>query len=171
MNSLIDFLINYYTEAKIESILFILIGSISISLTLIFQLIIKYSFFKGIAIPFLFGGVIQIIFGSIIYFQTTKAIIKLENQIKNKTTYIQYSEISHIETVLQNYINYKWIEYILIIAGIILMTAFHKSSQTFWKGLGLGLIIQVGLILCLNMVAKNRIETYLQHLSTYETIK
>ena len=63
----VNFIHTYFTEERIESLFFIIIGSIAIALALIFLGIIKYSFFKGLAFPLLFIGIIQIIIGFNIY--------------------------------------------------------------------------------------------------------
>lgn len=164
MNSPLDFATNYFTEEKIESLFYIIIGSIAILLALTFLLIIKYSFFKGFAIPLLLVGIMQLMIGSIIYTRTPKDIIRLEQQIKNQSQFIQNNEIPRMETVLQSFMIYKWIEISFMIIGIILITIFYKSPQTFWKGLALGLLIQASLMLCLDVIAEQRAENYLQFL-------
>lgn len=63
----IQFIENYFTEEKIESIIFIIVGLLSIALSFVFLLIIKYVFYKGFAYPLLIIGIIQLIVGTIIY--------------------------------------------------------------------------------------------------------
>lgn len=164
MNSSLDFVTNYFTEEKIESLFFIIIGSIAVLLALIFLLIIKYSFFKGMAIPLLLVGTMELIVGSKIYQRTPSDIIRVEQNIKTNTRDLQTIEIPRIEIVLQNFVIYKWIEICLILTSIILILVFYKSPQAFWKGLGLGLLIQACLLLCLNVMAEQRAETYLHFL-------
>lgn len=164
MNLSLDFVTNYFTEEKIESLFFIIIGSIAVLLALIFLLIIKYSFFKGMAIPLLLLGTMQLIIGGKIYQRTPSDIVRVEQTIKTNTRDLQTIEIPRIETALQNFIIYKWIEITLIITSIILILVFYKSPQTFWKGLGLGLLIQACLLLCLNVIAEQRAEIYLNFL-------
>ncbi|MBA4241945.1 MAG: hypothetical protein C0448_14560 [Sphingobacteriaceae bacterium] len=164
MNSSLDFVTNYFSEEKIESLFFIIIGSIAVLLALIFLLIIKYSFFKGMAIPLLLVGTMELIVGSKIYQRTPSDIVRVEQNIKTNTRDLQTIEIPRIEIVLQNFVIYKWIEICLILTSIILILVFYKSPQTFWKGLGLGLLIQACLLLCLNVMAEQRAETYLHFL-------
>ena len=163
MNQL-DFIHTYFTEEKIESLFFIIIGSIAIALALIFLGIIKYSFFKGMAYPLLFIGLIQVVVGSIVYLRVPKDIERVEQMASQQPNLIQTTEIPRMETVLQNFTIYKWIEITLIITGIILIIAFYKSPQTFWKGLGLGLLIQSNTMLCLDMMAEHRADIYMQFL-------
>ncbi len=163
MNQL-DFIHTYFTEEKIESLFFIIIGSIAIALALIFLGIIKYSFFKGMAYPLLFIGLIQVVVGSIVYLRVPKDIERIEQMVSQQPQLLQTIEIPRIETVLQNFTIYKWIEIMLIITGIILIIVFYKSPQTFWKGIGLGLLIQSNIMLCLDMMAEHRADIYMQFL-------
>jgi hypothetical protein len=164
MNPSLDFVTHYFTEEKIGSLFFIIIGFITVLLALIFLLIIKYSFFKGIAIPLLLVGTLQIIIGSTIYHKTPKDISRVEQIIKTNTHVLQTTEIPRIKIVLQNFVFYKWIEISLMITSIILTIILNKSSQSFWRGLALGLLVQAFLMLCLDLMAQQRAEIYLQFL-------
>jgi hypothetical protein len=160
----VNFIQTYFTEERIESLIFIIIGSIAITLTLIFLSIIKYSFFKGLAYPLLFIGIIQIVVGFNIYNRSQKDIIRVEQIVKTSKKQLQTTEIPRMKTVIKNFAIYKWTEIILMLTGIFLITRFYKSPLTFWKGLGLGLLIQAGIMLCLDIIAEHRAEIYLQYL-------
>lgn len=163
MNHL-PFIQTYFTEEKIESLFFIVIGSVAIILAIVFLCIIKYSFFKGMAYPLLLIGLIQVIVGSNIYMRTPQDIERVEKIIRNQTQYLQTTEILRVKNVLQNFTIYKWIEITLIILGVILILIFYKSQQPFWKGLGLGLLIQTCIILSLDIIAEHRADIYLRYL-------
>jgi uncharacterized membrane protein len=160
----VNFIQTYFTEERIESLIFIIIGSIAITLALIFLSIIKYSFFKGLAYPLLFIGIIQIVVGFNVYNRSSTDISRVEHIFNTNKYQLQVNEIPRIEAVLTNFMIFKWIEIILIITSIFLITRFYKSPQTFWKGLGLGLLIQAGIMLCLDIIAEHRAEIYLQFL-------
>ncbi len=161
----VNFVTTYFTEEEIESLFFIIVGVITISLAFIFWFIIKYSFYNGLAFPFLIIGLIQLIVGTTVYIRSPKDIVKVEHIIKHEPQKIQTEELPRMETVMKSFTIYKWIEIALILTGIILFMSFYNSSQTFWKGLGLGLIIQASLMLSLDIVAEKRGGTYIQHLS------
>jgi uncharacterized membrane protein len=160
-----NFVTTYFTEEKIESLFFIIIGIIAVFLALIFLFLIKYSFYKGLAFPLLLIGLIQLIVGTTVYFRSPKDIIKVEQIIKNEPQRIQTEELPRMETVMQNFSIYKIIELLLILTGCILFVFFHNSPQTFWKGLGLGLIMQACIMLTLDIAAEKRGKNYIQHLS------
>lgn len=161
----VNFVTTYFTEEKIESLFFIIVGVMTISLAFIFWFIIKYSFYTGSAFPFLLIGLIQLIVGTTVYIRSPKDIVKVEHIIKHEPQKIQTEELPRMETVMKSFTIYKWIEITLILIGVVLFMSFYNSSQTFWKGLGLGLIIQASIMLTLDIVAEKRGRTYIQHLS------
>jgi hypothetical protein len=164
MGNLFHFIEIYFKEEQIESLFFVIIGSIALLLAGIFLFIIKYSFFKGFAIPFLVIGFIQLGVGLSIYNRSEKDIIRVIHFIKQEPKKTQTEEIPRMEKVIQNFIIYRWIELILIIGSTILFIAFYKSPQTFWKGIALGLLIQSGITLSLDVIAEKRGHIYLETL-------
>jgi hypothetical protein len=107
---------------------------------------------------------IQIAVGSTVYVRVPKDIERVEQMVSQQPQLLQTIEIPRMETVLQNFTIYKWIEITLIITGIILIIVFYKSPQTFWKGIGLGLLIQATIMLCLDIMAQYRADIYIEHL-------
>ncbi len=165
-----DFITTYFTEEKIESLFFIIISIITIALALIFLFLIKYSFFKGMAIPLLAFGIIELSAGAIVLTQSAKDLTRIEQIIKNEPQLIQSQELPKMEFIIKNFVIYKWIEIILIITGVVLFIMFYKSSQTFWKGFGLGLLMQASIMLSLNILAQQRLQIYILQLIPNEYI-
>lgn len=161
-----DYVTTYFTEEKIENLFFIIIGIITIALALIFLLLIKYSFFKGMAIPLLAIGIMELSVGTFFFNNSVHEIAQVEHMLKNKSQLLQTHELHRMELVLKNCTIYKFIEIFLISIGVILFIVFYKSSQIFWKGFGLGLLIQAGLMLYLNMLSQQRLHLYIMHLNS-----
>ncbi len=155
-----DFIAIYFTEEKIQLLFVIILGIMSILLASTFLFIIKYSFFKGLAIPLLLIGVIQLTAGIIVYNRTPKDLERVQQFVKQSNDNIKTIELPRIEKVIQDFVIYKWIEVILIITGMILWVIFKDSYQTFWKGLALGLLIQASVMLSLDLVAEKRAKNY-----------
>ena len=65
---------------------------------------------------------------------------------------------------MKNFVLYRRIEIALIIYGIILY--FYFQPQTFWKGIVLGLSIQISFMLFLDYYAESRGEVYLMFLQS-----
>ena len=156
----IDFINTFFSEEKIESLFFIIIGIIAILLAALFLFIIKYSFYKGIAIPLLLIGTIQVFIGINNYNLSLKHLKKIEHPLNNNLKNTPIIEQIRMEAVIRDFNIYKWIEIVFIICGIIVYLIFSKSSQVFWKGIGLGLLIQSSLMLTLNLIAEDRRNSY-----------
>jgi predicted membrane channel-forming protein YqfA (hemolysin III family) len=161
---LIGFEESYFKQEQIESLIFIILGILSICLALIFLGIIKYSFFKGMAVPLLAVGLIQLIVGTTIYLRSPEDKYRVTQMLINERSKIKTEEIPRMEKVMQNFTVYKWIEIVLILASIILLIIFYSSPQTYWKGLALGLLIQAIMMLSLDVLAENRGQVYIEQL-------
>lgn len=164
----LDFIKNYFTQEKIESVFFILIGLVAISFALINLFIIKYSFYKGLAYPLLMIGLIQIGVGTTSYSRSSKDMIRVEHFVKMDTQKIHTEEIPRMEAAIENFFLYKWIEIATLLSGIVLFFYCKNSLHVFWKGIGLGLVIQATLMISLDSVAEKRSIIYLKqlHVST-----
>jgi hypothetical protein len=159
-----DIITSYFTEEKLQSAIFIIIGVIAILFALIFLWLIKYSFFKGMAIPLFFIGMMQVSAGIITYNQSQKYSAKMELLLSNKPEEVKSEELKRMQIVLKNYANYKLTELILLLIGIALFILFNKSPQTFWKGLGLGLLLQASVLLALHLLSEQSGKMYVEQL-------
>lgn len=133
--------------------IFIITGILAIAFALFFLLIIKYSFFKGLAIVLLSSGILQISYGSFtlagcreIY--PPQCFGGFSKEVLNIIT--QISEISHL----------TWLMLALLAGGILLFITFLRSSQTFWRGVGLGMIIQGALSAALFQAELMELKSY-----------
>lgn len=152
----------YFEAEKAESLLFILIGLAGILLAGYFLLKLKLPFYKGMAWPFIAIALIQLVVGTSVYFRSAKDIERVNTMLKTDSMKIQTEEIPRMETVMRNFVVYRWIEIGLILAGLLLF--FSSSPATFLRGLGLGLAIQSGFMLLLDFFAESRGIVYLQYL-------
>ena|ERR1700752_5343415 len=159
-----DFIRIYFTEEKIESIIFVILGICAIALALFFWFIIKYSLFNGIAYPFLLIGIIQVIVGTSIIMRTSKDIERVENMAIHDSVKIKTEELPRMEKVLKDFKTYKIIELLLIVSGLFLYIYFFNAKLPFWKGLGLGLVIQSFIMLALDLLAEDRAAKYIDEL-------
>lgn len=71
-----------------------------------------------------------------------------------------------MKEVMKNFVIYRYVEIIVIILGLILF--FYFPIHTFWRGIGIGLFIQVSLMLSLDYFAEKRGAKYLEYLTTLE---
>lgn len=152
--------ITYLSEEKIQNLFCIFLGSLSIILSLIFLGIIKYSFYKGMAIPLLVFGALQLATGLIVSNRITADIIKVKQMQRQDFEKTKTEELLRMQKLQENFTTYKWLEMALMLCGIIIYIRFRRSPLTFWKGLGLGLLLQAGISLSLDCLGESRARRY-----------
>ncbi|MFM9989703.1 hypothetical protein [Flavobacterium sp.] len=88
----------------------------------------------------------------------------VENLMKKEPFKIQTEEIPRMNVVMKNFVIYRYVEFALMLCGLILF--FVSPGQTILKGLGIGLFIQASLMLSLDFFAEKRGTEYLKQLIT-----
>jgi hypothetical protein len=102
--------------------------------------------------------------GVTLIYRSPKDIIRVETYFSEKNEMIQKEEIPRMESVMRNFVIFRYTEITLIIVGIILMYGFRQNLLL--NGIGLGLFIQSSVVLLLDFFAERRGEVYLAYLKT-----
>ncbi len=157
-------IVKYFTGEKMESFLFLGLGIAGLIIALVFLFVLKTSFLKAAAIPFILVSVLEIIVGLTLIIRSPKDVIRVENYLSNHKEMIQTTEIPRMEKVMQNFVIFRYVEIGLILVGIGLM--YGAKNNAWWNGIGLGLFIQCGIVLLLDFFAERRGETYLVYLKS-----
>lgn len=155
-------IVKYFTGERLESFLFLGLGISGFAIGISFLFILKTSFLKGIAIPFLLVSFLEIVVGITLIYRSPKDIIRVETYLSKKNEMIQQEEIPRMESVMRNFVIFRYTEITLIILGIILMYGFRQNLLL--NGIGLGLFIQSSIVLLLDFFAERRGEVYLAYL-------
>lgn len=158
--------ITYFEEEKIQNLFCVILGSLSLILALIFLFIIKYSFYKGMAIPLLLFGMLQVAIGTLVFTRSSTGLTRIQQMMEQDPERIKTEELARMQAILQNFQFYQWIEITLVLAGVLLYLRFYRSSSTFWKGVGLGLMLQTSVTLGLDTLAQSRGQEYVQFLQS-----
>jgi len=158
--------INYFSAEKSESLLFILVGLIAISVSAYFILQIKQPFYNGMSWPLIAIAFIQITVGTSVYFRSPKDIQRVTSIVQTQKEKISSEEIPRMQVVMNNFIIYRYVEIVLLISGLLLMFLFDRSF--FLKGIGIGLFIQSALMLSLDFFAEKRVQEYLDFLQSIQ---
>jgi tRNA uridine 5-carbamoylmethylation protein Kti12 len=87
----------YFNAEKYESLLFILVGVVTISFATYFLIKLKRPFYNGIAYPLIAIALIQLTVGCSVYFRSPKDIERVIEIIQSNKTKIQTEEISRME--------------------------------------------------------------------------
>ncbi|MCL6260790.1 hypothetical protein M3O96_16935 [Aquiflexum sp. TKW24L] len=157
-------IIKYFNGEKAESYIFSLVGVIALAMALYFVFGLKTSFWKGVAIPFVVVAILEVIVGFTIVTRSENDMIRAEKFVQNEPEKIKTDEIPRMETVLRNFVIYRYVEIALIIFGIVLM--YTTPIDTFWQGIGLGFFIKAGIVLGLDFFAERRGQFYLEYLNS-----
>jgi len=157
-------IVKYFTGERLESFLFLGLGILGLAIAISFLFILKTTFLKGVAIPFLLVSFLEIAVGVTLIYRSPKDIIRVETYFSEKNEMIQKEEIPRMESVMRNFVIFRYTEITLIIFGIILMYGFRQNLLL--NGIGLGLFIQSSVVLLLDFFAERRGEVYLAYLRT-----
>lgn len=158
----------YFTAEKQESLLFILIGVAGILTAIVFFFFLKTGFYKGAAIPLVLIGLLLGVVGYTVHQRSD------DDRKRNVYAYdmnpgeLKSKEIPRMEVVMKNFIAYRWVEIVLLVAGAALYVYFTRnSSNDFLRGLGLGLATMALLALLADYFAEKRGHVYLNGLRSF----
>jgi hypothetical protein len=162
----------YFLAEKQESLLFISIGIIAILLAILGWLYFKTAFWKGASIPFLAIALLQIIVGYTVYSRSDEQRVDMVYSLDMNPDQLTKVELPRMEVVNKNFVIYRWIEIVLVLAGMGLYVYFRENTpQEFWKGFGFALCLQALLMLGADYFAEQRAHEYTAALSSFSVKK
>jgi O-antigen/teichoic acid export membrane protein len=158
----------YFNAEKSESLVFLLIGIAGIIAAISFYIFLKENFYKGAAIPLLLIGLLLGIVGFTVYKRSDADRIRVVYAYDLNPSEIKHKEIPRMETVMKNFVIYRYIEIALAIAGIVLFFYFKNNiDQQFWGGFGVALTIMAVIALAADYFAEQRGAVYLKGLQSF----
>ncbi|PDS27079.1 hypothetical protein [Flavobacterium branchiophilum] len=152
----------YFNGEKAESLVFIIIGVLALAMALYFIFVLKTSFWKGVAMPFIAVALLEILVGYIVFTRSPEDINRVKTYVEKDPKSVQTQEIPRMEQVMRNFVVFRFVEIALIVFGIVLM--YSTKNDTFWRGLGLGLFLQASMVLSLDFFAERRGHVYINYL-------
>lgn len=163
-----SFIYRYFTGEKQESLLFLIVGIVAVLLAVVCWFFIKSNpnFFKGAAIPLLAIGLIQIVVGYSVYSRTDKQKADIAyNTGMDSVNYVKQTELPRMNTVMKNFVIYRWVEISFIITGLVLIFLYRTNTgKTFWYGFGIALAMQAVMMLGADYFAEKRGKIYTNEL-------
>jgi uncharacterized membrane protein HdeD (DUF308 family) len=158
----------YFMDEKQESLIFLVIGIVAVVSAIVFMLIWKTSFFKGMAVPLIAVGILQAVVGWTVYKRSDSQRIDNVYAYDMDPAKLRNQEVPRMEGVMKNFMIYRYVEIALIIAGIILFFVFRGNPEkAFWYGLGIALAIQSVLMLIADFFAEKRGHFYIDGLRSF----
>lgn len=160
-----DFVNDYFNAERAESLLFIAVGllAIGVSVAALATRRAPEAFYRGLAVPLVAVALIQLVVGTTVWLRSPQDAARVQAALRTDRAHIAQVERPRMEVVMRNFVVYRGIEIVLLLAGLA-MLAFGARGGA-WHGAGLGLALQAGLMLALDYFAEARGEQYLRLLA------
>lgn len=159
-----SFVHKYFMEEKQGSLIFLVIGAVSVITAIVFFFFIKNnsSFFKGMAIPLIVLGLLELIAGYTVYSRSDKQRMEVAYKMGIETVqFTKTEELPRMQKVMSNFAIYSRLEILFFVVGLVLFFAYRdRPEKVFWYGLGLSLAIQAALLFVGDKVAEKRGSDY-----------
>ncbi|MCI4429424.1 MAG: hypothetical protein JHC40_09695 [Burkholderiales bacterium] len=153
---------DYFGAERLESLLFIMAGIVALGIAAYALLASKNALLRGAAWPLALVALIQLGVGGGVFLRSHKDIARVQSIVQVEAQRVRSEEIPRMEAVVNNFVRYRWIEIGLLVAAI-LLHAFGPAASA-WRGAGIGLFFQAGLMLALDFFAERRAIVYLDWL-------
>lgn len=154
-----SFVHKYFIAEKQAGMFFLVVGVVSVLLSLLFFVVIKTnpSLYKGMAIPLLVIGLLQSVVGFTVYSRSDTQRMDVSYKIGMDPGFVRNTELPRMEKVMRNFTIYKYVEIALLIAGIVLVVLYRTNeSKQFLYGVGIALAIQAAVSLGADVMAEKR---------------
>ncbi len=158
----------YFMAEKNLGLLFIILGAVAIIAAIIFFFVMKTSWHKGVAVPFVVIGILQLLIGFNVY--KNSDIQRKENvyAYDMNPTRLKEKELPRMEKAISTFKVILAAEVILFLGGIIMFMYFKNNGQKlFWAGAGVALAIQAAVCLFADITAYTRAAAYKKGLGEF----
>jgi hypothetical protein len=152
----LPFIDRYFGAEKFESLMFIVVGALTIALALV--LLRRRSRLRGMAIPLVAVALIQAVVGTTVYLRSDTQIARLQQQAREAPQAFKNEEAARMRSVIANFELYRRIEIGLLALGMAIVVLLR--NREFWFAFGLGLVLQSGFMLALDHFAQARAHEY-----------
>jgi sulfite exporter TauE/SafE len=149
----------YFNAERTESYVFIGFGLLALAFATYTLWRFNDAIFKGMAIPLILIGLVQLSVGATISLRTPSQVGELKTLYQQDYIAFKTKEIPRMQAVLKSFKLYKTIEIIFIVVSLLLIIGL---SHGFWLGIGLGMLVQGALMLPADIFAQARGQIYMQ---------
>ena len=158
----------YFNAEKQESLLFIIIGIAAIVAALLLFFYFKQGWGKGAAWPLLLVGLIQCVVGFSVSSRSDEQRKDIVYKMDMNTDALQKVEVPRMETVMKNFVIYRYTEIALLLIGVAAFLLYrNQPEKAWWMGIGVGLALQAALMLLADGFAERRGAKYLNGMKEF----
>ncbi len=159
-----QFIHAYFNVEQLGALMIFVIGLIAFAGAGYFLFFSSYSdFYKGMSWPLLIVSVIQIGIGAYIYWRTPQDIQRVEFYFNEHPDKLITDELPRMQKVLKSFVYYVRLQVTLCVVGV-LMIIFTQSKSNLLMGIGVGLLVQGGVMLMFDYLAERRAGEYTRQL-------
>jgi len=151
----------YFSGERAQCLIGIFIAIDCIILALFLLLQGKTEFYKGMAWPFVVVPFFLLVICAAVVIRTPKDIARVNGFLQQQSEKIQTEEIPRMQKVMQSFRTIKIAEIVLALLGL---GMFLFASTPFWRGIGMGLILQGVLMFGFDHFAERRGKIYWEYL-------
>ncbi len=152
---------DYFVGEKQESVLFILASLLAMGLAV--WLWTNGHRLRFMALPLVVVALMQLVVGVTIFARTDALLTQLSTQLASAPAQSKQAETERMHTVMANFKIYKTVEWVLLLVGVCQIVFFSRSDVA--TGIGIGLVVQAGFTLALDLFAEARGDAYLRALA------
>jgi hypothetical protein len=149
-------LLRYFSAEKQESLLFLAAGMLAFAVSA--WLVAIGHPYRGMAVPLVAIGIIQLVVGGTVYARTDAQVAALRAELGANPARFKAAELVRMTRVIGAFTVYKTIEIAILAGGIALTLLFRHRA--FLYAAGIGAIAQASLMLVLDLFAEKRADVY-----------
>lgn len=158
----------YFVAEKKESLLFLCIGIASVIGAVICWFVLKHAVWKGMAVPMIVIGLLLSVVGYTVYKRSDADRMRNVYAYDMNPSQLKNEETPRMQTVMKNFVIYRYTEIFLFLAGAALYIYFIRDfNNDFWRGFGLSLAVLALLTLCADYFAEKRGKVYTDGLISF----
>ena len=152
----------YFNAERAESVVFIVAALLALAASVWCLLVLKQSFYFGMAISLATIAALQLIVGVTIYQRSPLDTARVQQMIQLEPDRLQTQEVPRMRVVMHNFKIYLGVELTLLILSLFAMTLVTPGSLA--QGLALGMALQAAFTAVLDLIATLRGGAYLSWL-------
>ena len=152
----------YFNAERAESVVFIVAALLALAASVWCLLVLKQSFYFGMAISLATIAALQLIVGVTIYQRSPQDTARVQQMIQLEPDRLQTQEVPRMRVVMRNFKVYLGVELTLLILSLFALTLVTPGSLA--QGLALGMALQAAFTAVLDLIATLRGGAYLSWL-------